>query len=252
MRPERSIAVPRVDTWVVRLDEPQAAVSSYPLSADEIERAAQFVFDLHRRRYVNCRRALRSILSTYVGVPPERLVFAYGERGKPALAGGSPWHFNVSHSEDLALVAVTTAGPVGVDVESIDRDVDIEGLGERFFSMDECADLFALTAEARREAFFNCWTRKEAYIKAIGDGLACPLDSFAVTIRPHDRPAMRWIHGDEARDWCLRAATPRPRFAAAVAVRCADFALLMHDWAGAPVVVSAVPHDTRGTSWNHA
>jgi 4'-phosphopantetheinyl transferase len=111
--------------------------------------------------------------------------------------------------------------------------VDCEGLASRFFSNEESEELLAQPAEIRAEAFFNCWTRKEAYIKAIGDGLACPLDSFAVTLRPGEPAKMRWIQGDEAAAWSLRAFVPAQGYAGAVAIRAPINSVGLRRWNGA-------------------
>lgn len=210
------------DVWVIDLErcgvEPAALEA---LSADEIERANRFVFDRDRRHFVTCRAGVRRVLSQYAGLPAEQLRFGYGERGKPFLAsqGSQPIEFNVSHASGLAVVAVTTGTPVGVDVESVTRKVEYAELAQRFFSAVEAEDLLSLPAADLGAGFFACWTRKEAYIKAIGDGLACPLDSFAVTLRPGDVPAFRWIASDDAAAWTLRAFEPASGYVAALASR---------------------------------
>ena len=211
-----------VDAWTVRLDQPAAVRTMYEetLASDERDRARRFVFERDRDHYVVCRGALRQLLSAYLGMAPAAVAFAYGHRGKPSLKGfATPPEFNVSHADGVAVIAVTAGSPIGVDIESVSRAVEFEALARRFFSTKEADELLSLPSATRQAAFFACWTRKEAYIKAIGDGLACPLDSFAVTLRPGEEPTFRWIATDDAAKWTLRAFEPASGFLAAVASR---------------------------------
>lgn len=186
------------------------------LSADERARAARFVFERDRRHFVICRGTLRETLGANLDREPSSVTFVYGPQGKPALPGGE-LEFNVSHSAGLALFAFSATGPVGVDVESLDREVDAETLAARFFSEQEAHDLLSVPSEQRREAFFNCWTRKESYIKAVGDGLQCPLDSFSVSLRPGEPAAMRWIQRADHNTWRIATLQPARRYVAAIA-----------------------------------
>ncbi len=215
--------------WTVGLDQPPDVCARLEtvLSSDERERARRFVFERDTRRFVVCRAALRRVLAQYTGTAPEALVFAYGDRGKPSLPEMPGLFFNVTHAASLGVIAVA-ATDVGIDVEALERNVEFEDLAARFFSAEEARELCALPADARRAAFFNCWTRKEAYIKAIGDGLSCPLDSFAVTLRPSEPALMRWIEGDDESAWHLRAFTPAEGYVGAVAVRAPIDAMRMH------------------------
>lgn len=220
MADRTAVDLAAIDAWVVALDDAAATISTDVLSADEIARAERFVFDRDRRRFIVCRGALRHVLSGYTGIAPEALVFAYGRNGKPALEGTeNRVAFNVSHAEERAVIAVSGAADLGVDIECTMRTVDFEGLADRFFSRVESAELRSLAASERRQAFYNCWTRKEAYIKATGDGLACPLQSFAVTLQAAAPAAFRWIEGDTAADWRLFAFSPAPTYVGAVATR---------------------------------
>jgi 4'-phosphopantetheinyl transferase len=212
-----------VDTWTVDLDQPADVRAAYAraLSDDELQRASRFVFERDRHHYVVCRGALRHLLAAYLDAAPGDLVFDYGHRGKPSLDGAAAGRlqFNVSHASGVAVAAVSTGAPIGVDLECISRTVEFEELAGRFFSPREAEDLLSLPVADRRAAFFACWTRKEAYIKAIGDGLACPLDSFAVTLRSGEPPAFRWIATDDAAAWTLRTFEPAAGYVAAVASR---------------------------------
>jgi 4'-phosphopantetheinyl transferase len=229
MADRRAADIDAIDVWVVALDGPGPAAAAEVLSADEIARAERFVFDRDRRRFAACRRALRHVLSGYTGIAPEALVFAYGRNGKPSLDGSDDGlAFNVSHAEERAVIAVSGAGDLGVDIECTTRTVDFEGLADRFFSPVESSELRALPASGRRQAFYNCWTRKEAYIKATGDGLACPLQSFAVTLQAAAPPAFRWIEGDAAAQWRLFAFSPGPAYVGAAAIRAQVDTIRLH------------------------
>jgi 4'-phosphopantetheinyl transferase len=164
---------------------------------------------------------LRVLLGEYLSAPPASARLAATPLGKPYLAGEPPTglRFNVAHSDDLALVAVTRGREVGVDVERERADVEWRDLARRFFAPEEVAALNALPERERRSAFYRCWTRKEAYIKALGLGMQVPLDGFAVTLGDNDAALLHTSH-DPAQygRWTMQGLTPAPGFAAAVAV----------------------------------
>jgi 4'-phosphopantetheinyl transferase len=152
------------------------------LSHDEIERAERMRFDRDRSRYIVGRGQLRTLLAAYTGVPARRLRFEYGEFDKPSVDGGPA--FNLSHSGAVALYAFAREGDIGVDVELEDERFGRDRIAERFFSPGEVRTLRGLPPEQQPLAFLSCWTRKEAFIKARGDGLSLALDSFDVTLAP--------------------------------------------------------------------
>jgi len=205
------------------------------LSTDECQRAERFYFQRDRRRFTVARGVLRSILSQYLGLAPQQLRFCYGPHGKPALvstSGPARLHFNVSHSHELALYAITYDRHIGVDVEHIRTDFACEAIAERFFSPPERAVLRCLPPQVKYEAFFNCWTRKEAYIKACGEGLSLPLDQFDVSLAPGVPAALlatRWAPHEAAR-WTLRDIVPGPGYAAALAVEGHGWRLACWQW----------------------
>jgi 4'-phosphopantetheinyl transferase len=211
-----------VHVWLLSLgQDPGPADAAGTLSPDERERARRFYFDRDRRRFVACRAALREILSAYTGRPAPDLRFRYGHHGKPSLESPEDVRFNVSHSDALAVYAVARGREVGVDVERIRPLSEADRLAERFFSQPEVTDLRAVPSESRLESFFTCWTRKEAYVKARGEGLGHPLDAFAVSLG-RDAPArLRAVGGrdeEEIARWSLVGLAPPPGYVAALAV----------------------------------
>lgn len=152
------------------------------LSPDERARADRFHFERDRNRFIVGRAVLRQLLGRLVTRPPGSLSFRYGEQGKPALEDNEGWHFNVSHSNDRLLIGVALGTAVGVDIEWQRSDAEVKKFASRYFSLEEQESLHALSKDELTKAFFRCWTRKEAYIKARGDGLSLPLDHFHVSI----------------------------------------------------------------------
>jgi 4'-phosphopantetheinyl transferase len=224
--PERPAAVPdEVHVWRVRLDRDEAALGELTalLAEDELQRASRFHFRKDHDHFVAARGALRDILGRYPGLAPRLLRFAYGERGKPSLSpemGGRLLRFNLAHSHGVALCAVTLGRAVGVDLELVQEEFAGMEIAERFFSPREVAALRALALGERATAFFDCWTRKEAYIKARGEGLSHPLHSFAVSLAPGEPAALLCTDDDppEAARWLLLALTPGGPYRAALAV----------------------------------
>lgn len=166
----------QINVWRVNVAQSKSYVERYEqtLSLDEQERAARFRTCRDRERFIVARGALRAILSRYLDTAPQQLRFVYGEQGKPALESGlqKGVRFNVSHSESLALFAVASDCEVGIDIEAIRTDFDVEGIARRYFTPQESAIICAAPLDQRHEAFFTCWTLKEAYVKACGGTLS--------------------------------------------------------------------------------
>jgi len=179
------------------------------LTADERGRAARFHFEKHRRRFIAARGMLRELLGQYLAMDAAAIEFSYNPFGKPAVDGV---YFNLSHSDNLALYAVSRTREVGVDIERVNPAFAGEQIPEQYFSPAEVKILRSLPKDRQIEGFFNCWTRKEAYIKARGLGLSLELDSFDVTLAPGDPAA--FLRG--AGDWSIEALEPAPGFVGAV------------------------------------
>jgi 4'-phosphopantetheinyl transferase len=223
--------------WRAVLNPPVSWVEQLQrlLSADELQRAWRFHFPRDRRRFIVARGVLRDILSRYLRVPPAALAFRYSVYGKPALAKVTTEEelcFNISHAHEMGLFAITYGREIGVDIEYLHRTIACEEVAEHFFSARERASLRAVPVEMKQQAFFNCWTRKEAYIKAHGEGLSLPLDQFDVSLVPGEPAvllATRIDPGDAPR-WSLQALTPGPGYVAALAVEAQDWHLTCWEW----------------------
>jgi 4'-phosphopantetheinyl transferase len=205
------------------------------LSNDELQRAQRFHFETDRLRFVSARSALRNILASYLDLPPCEVAFSYTPNGKPELAAhphDAALRFNLSHSGDFALLALTLNSRVGADIEFINPERATDAIADRFFSSTEAAALRALPSIERTTAFFQCWTRKEAYIKALGQGLALPLNSFEVAFGPGVPPALLRIgdSSEEASRWTLYDIVAPPGYAATVAVEGVRRALVSLIW----------------------
>jgi 4'-phosphopantetheinyl transferase len=206
------------------------------LSPDEIERANRFHFEKHRRCFTLMRAAMREILGAYTGIPPQDLVFFYGDKGKPELAGqtgNAGIRFNLSHSRERALLAVSQGLVIGVDIEWVNPEFGGQEIAERFFSASEVRHLLSLPAQERAGAFFSCWTRKEAYIKALGDGLSVPLDSFEVAFGPGRKAALLAVRVDpsEVTRWSMYDIETAPEYKAALVVEGSQHPLRHLRWA---------------------
>jgi 4'-phosphopantetheinyl transferase len=199
--------------------EPVIAGLERVLSRDELERASRFRFPHLAGAYVITHGVLRLLLARYLDRDPAGISFQHGVRGKPAVSENPQFDFNLTHSEGMAAVAVTIGCPLGLDLEYLRPIPDIEEIAGRYFCPEEAAEILSLAPGEREQAFFRCWTRKEAYVKAVGDGLSCPLDSFQVTIQA-DLPA-RLVHiaGDRAAagGWTLHDLSLAPDYIAALA-----------------------------------
>ena len=218
-----------VHVWLADLNHSRFAERDIDciLSQEERERAARFYLQSDRHHFTAGRATLRSILGRYLDMAPRYVQFSRGPHGKPELAterGSNALCFNLAHSHGVALCAIARGHDIGVDVERVNADVNVDLIAERFFSQREIAALRLLPQEKKLTAFFTGWVRKEAYLKARGDGLAMDLDSFSVSLSPGEPAALLDVQGhpEEALAWSLRELDVDASFAAAVALRAAE------------------------------
>lgn len=254
-----SLAAGEVHVWcaAINVDEQAAADLLVTLSKDEEQRAAHYLLDRSRRRFIACRAAQRMILARYLtsdvgwasarhenlgGLKPtlrdlaRELVFDYSPLGKPTLAAGSDpsgrLKFNVSNSGDMAIIAVALDRELGADVERIRDNLDHHGLAQRYFASEERDKLRRLPEGERLAGFFDCWTRKEAFLKAIGKGLTYPLDRAIVSVGRAEPCRLLSLDGDEsaASAWSLLPLHPAPGYVAAIAMPGSALKMLVFCW----------------------
>lgn len=201
-----------VHLWRIPLDQDASATASAHklLAADEIQRYDRFKPEAVKRRFALARGGMRVILGRYLSLPPASLEFRYGEQGKPRLAPDqdpTKLRFNLTHSHDLAILAVASDREVGVDVELLRDNIEFESLAARYFSLLEAETLAALAGDEMKRQFFRIWTAKEAYIKGIGKGLRIPLDQFDIAVGSEQQPRLlETRHAPEEQDrWSLHS-----------------------------------------------
>jgi 4'-phosphopantetheinyl transferase len=221
-----------VHVWRANLDIDPAALNHLfsHLSTEEKARATRFVSPTDRNRFAVARAILRELLGAYLHLPPANITIQAAAYGKPALClgpGVADVRFNLSHSHGLALYAFTLQREVGIDVEKIQPQLATEDSGERYFSAREREGLRAIPSKLRTEAFFLCWTRKEAYIKARGAGLNIPLDSFDVTLTPNEAAVLT---STDSEMWELHSLRPQPGFVGALVVETPGSQLHFWEW----------------------
>lgn len=224
---ENEVQLWRVDLEAIR---PEEMRWREVLSSDEKNRADRFHFAVDRQRFIAARAFLRNILAGLLSIRPAEVNFSYSKNDKPFL-GPAHAHsgitFNVSHSSGIALYAFARGRAVGVDVEQIRRDLEVETIARRFFSEFEQSQLAAWPETEKFDAFFRCWTRKEAYIKAIGDGLSLPLGQFDVSLEPGETNVLLATRPDssEAQRWMLREVPAGAGYSAALCASGQDWKL---------------------------
>ena len=221
-----SLSGDEVHIWRACLLQPEPILNRLGdiLAEDEWERSKRFRFASDRQKFVVARGVLRFILCRYLEIPPRQLRFGYSSYGKPALldnCGQGSLRFNLSHSADLALYAISNKREVGIDVESLSSPVTPQEIARRFFSSRESGEICGLPPERQREAFFHCWTRKEAYVKARGEGLTFPLDQVEVPFAASESVSFLCEMRDResASIWSLYNVTVDTGYAAALVVK---------------------------------
>ena len=168
------------------------------MSAEEKQRANRYKFAEHKNRFIIFHGFMREVLAQYIDIKPAAIRYSKGEKGKPYLENPlvTPLQFNLSHTKDIAILAIASQGEVGVDIENLDRKTDWQGIVKRFFTDQEQQVLFALPEDKQRHAFYELWTRKEAYMKVLGTGLSLSPTDFSLTVPP-EKPALIQHHSEK-------------------------------------------------------
>jgi len=227
-----------VHVWCVSLQQPSHIIEQLTcvLSANEKERAARFHFEHLQKSFIVARGVLRVLLANYLGLQPAQLEFTYLPTGKPQVSKNlnKRIFFNLSHSNEYALYAFSRNRKVGVDIEYIRPIEDLEKIAENNFSAKENFELKMLPPEKILESFFNCWTRKEAYIKALGAGISFPLQEFDVSLKPGKPAKLLSVYGNarEAARWSMSELHPAAGYAAALVVEGSACDILCCEWNG--------------------
>jgi 4'-phosphopantetheinyl transferase len=230
------LAENEIHVWRSSLNWDQATLRGFEsdLAEDERARAERFMFDLDREHFIAAHGFLRNLLGEYLHCPSKTIDFTYGPHGKPLVTARGPQPqvcFNLSHSHGVALIAIGCKRRIGIDIELIRPEVAGEEIAKRYFSAKEIDELSKLPVESRAECFFLCWTRKEAYLKARGDGLHVPLDSFSVSVSPDAPPTLS--SADES-CWRMESFAPSlvsgPQYVAAVVAEGKDWRPRYFEW----------------------
>jgi 4'-phosphopantetheinyl transferase len=225
-----------VHVWLISVLAELAHLEDWAgiLTLEEMARARSFVFEKDKNRYIVARGLLRRILGGYLGEKPEAVLFATRKRQKPVLAGAGSGGlaFNISHSKDYIIYAVARDREVGIDIEHLRPFENCDQIVNQFFSKNEIREYFALPDRLRQRAFFTCWTRKEAFLKAVGEGLYLPLDQFSVSPDPLVQAGIE-IHSGYpvGRGWSLRdVALPNDQYVSALVVEGPEYELTCWEW----------------------
>ena len=235
--PFQDLVPDQIHVWRVSLNQNPLRLPELKevLSSDERTRAERFRFDKDRNQFIESRAALRLLLSQYLNVSPTSLTFAKAAHGKPALVNGqsqSGLRFNLSRRDGLALVAITRDREIGIDVELIQPDLPFFEIANVSFSENELAELKSLPEAQQAAGFYNCWTRKEAYVKARGEGFSFPLKQFDVSLKPGAPPKLLEVRGGntEIDRWTLRDLPAGDGYVAALMFEGGDATVICRDW----------------------
>lgn len=217
-----NLSVEKIFIWRIHIPDfiDYVAQDFHLLDEREKSRAKAFKFDRDRESFVVTHAALRKILGCYLQMPPEKVQFGFNEYHKPKLLmpKHKNVHFNLSHSHDYALVAITLDQDVGVDVEYMRETRDLENIAKRFFAESEFEEYQSLAPSEKLEGFYNAWTRKEAFIKTVGQGLHFSLKDFVVSLDPTKEAHLKSAQGHSAEDWQLIGVLTAENYCAAIAV----------------------------------
>ena len=214
--------VAKADVWYGNLSVSPQKLAEFKniLSSDELARSDRFKFPVHRDRYIAARGSLRCLLANYLGIAAKDIRFNYGAHGKPEIADTQLW-FNLSHSEDMAIYCFSASCLVGVDLEYLGKEVNCDHISQRFFSQQEAELIYSLPEAQKKQTFFQLWTAKEAYLKAIGKGLCGGLDKIEVAINSLRKSKIIAIHNNDKTDhnWYLHCFQPQINYIATVATQ---------------------------------
>ena len=244
--PEKDLSLSENEVHVWRaslqVSDHEYSMMQRVLPDNEHAHALRFAFEMDRRRWVVAHGVLRRLLSRYLLVEPGDIQFSSNPYGKPAVSsppGGERLHFNMAHSADLALYAFSYNQQIGIDVEYVRQDIEFEPLARSYFSPREYATLQTLPTQLQQEAFFLCWTRKEAYLKAKGKGLSISLTTFDVSLIPGEPAALLACIEDANAPgrWLLFDLTPGVNYAGALAVEGVGEQISYWDWQGVDLSV---------------
>jgi len=216
-----------VHVWTADLESYAPESLTSLLSTDEAQRAQRFHFNTHRHHFIVARALLRKLLAGYLKTAADEVAFQYGDYGKPSLASATPYKFNLAHSHGRAAYAFSLNRELGIDLELVRADFGGAEVAQRFFSRCEIEILEKLPKALAGQAFFNCWTRKEAYIKAIGEGLSMPLDLFDVSLAPGEPAALlrNQRNAEEVSRWSMQTLAAPDGYVAALVVEGNDWKL---------------------------
>ena len=227
--PSELISSNEVHVWRLLLNEHNSHVENIKefLSADELERAGKFHFEKDQHRFLMARGVLRIILANYLGKRPDELRFDYNSFGKPALADNNGWDsisFNLSHSGEIVLYAVSCNRKIGIDVERIQDSIDVRQIANRFFSIAEISSLDRVHKEKMSGVFFQYWTRKEALFKAVGDGISFPMEHLDVSLINGNFLSPIILPGENGEKYCwhVQDLFPGDGYTAAIATEGGD------------------------------
>lgn len=231
---EKRIHKGEVIIWQIELNVSDNQIDNYlkVLVGEELLKANRFKFKKDRRNFVVCRGVLRILIGHYLNLNPKDVQFRYSEFKKPCLKDSFNLHFNVSHSEDIAIIGFFMDKPIGVDIEYLKSDFDLMGIANGFFSEKEIYALKQVPEQESNISFYRCWTRKEAFIKAEGSGLSFPLDAFAVSLASDNEATLLETTWDEEEknQWELQAFVPNEKYRAAWAIRDKVESALFKQW----------------------
>jgi len=217
-----------VHIWLIRYDQSDQifADSKHILSKEEKERSSRFHFDIDHKRFSVTRSLLKKYLGKIISRPPREIHFKFNKYGKPELLNSpKEIHFNVTHSGNLGMIAITDLAPIGIDVEQFRSEMTTGDIAKRFFSKMEVEAFLELEENEKLQGFFNCWTRKEAFIKAVGKGLSLPLNTFDVSLKPNEPAQLLAVRykNETSKDWTLTDIKLDHGYASAFIIRAKSF-----------------------------